>query len=144
WARLIRWQYLLAPVGRTRFRNVFRTTVLGFAPLALLPARAGDVIPPYLLCRQVGSPGVGDDCRRCHGARARPDCGAGAPRDLRVGLLGTGRIARGVSATDRGIGGDRGGSRGLTARAHVDTRHPPRADRPARDGGGRCLAWEDL
>ena len=54
WARSIRWQYLLAPVGRTRFRNVFRTTVLGFAALALLPARVGDVIRPYLLARQEG------------------------------------------------------------------------------------------
>jgi uncharacterized protein (TIRG00374 family) len=54
WARTIRWQYLLAPIGRTHFRNVFRTTVLGFAALALLPARVGDVLRPYLLARQEG------------------------------------------------------------------------------------------
>ena len=54
WTRTIRWQYLLAPIGPTTFRNVFRTTVLGFAALALLPARVGDVIRPYLLARQEG------------------------------------------------------------------------------------------
>src|SRR5262245_59885639 len=48
WARTVRWHYLLAPVGPTTFRSVFRTTVLGFAALALLPARVGDVIRPYL------------------------------------------------------------------------------------------------
>jgi uncharacterized protein (TIRG00374 family) len=54
WARAIRWQYLLAPIGPTRFRTVFRTTVIGFAALGLLPARAGDVLRPYLLARQEG------------------------------------------------------------------------------------------
>jgi uncharacterized protein (TIRG00374 family) len=54
WIRAVRWQYLLAPLGPTRFRTAFRTTVIGFAALALLPARAGDVIRPYLLARQEG------------------------------------------------------------------------------------------
>lgn len=52
--RAERWQYLLAPLGPTRFRNVFRTTVIGFAASAVLPARAGEVIRPYLLARQEG------------------------------------------------------------------------------------------
>lgn len=52
--RAIRWQCLLAPLGRTRFRNTFRTTMIGFAALALLPARAGDVLRPYLLARREG------------------------------------------------------------------------------------------
>jgi uncharacterized protein (TIRG00374 family) len=56
WARAIRWQYLLAPIGPTRFRTVFRTTVIGFAALAILPARVGDVLRPYLLARQEGLP----------------------------------------------------------------------------------------
>jgi uncharacterized protein (TIRG00374 family) len=56
WARSIRWQYLLAPIGNTHFRNVFRTTVIGFAALSLLPARVGDVLRPYLLARQEGLP----------------------------------------------------------------------------------------
>ena len=51
-ARAIRWQYLLAPVGPTRFRTAFRTTIIGFAALTLLPLRVGDLLRPYLLARQ--------------------------------------------------------------------------------------------
>lgn len=54
WVRAWRWQYLLAPLGPTRFRTAFRTTVIGFAALAILPARAGDLLRPYLLARQEG------------------------------------------------------------------------------------------
>jgi uncharacterized protein (TIRG00374 family) len=50
--RTIRWRYLLSPLGETRFRTVFRTTVIGFGALAILPIRVGDVIRPYLLARQ--------------------------------------------------------------------------------------------
>src|SRR5688572_28422689 len=52
--RAERWKYLLVPLGPTRFRTVFRTTVVGFAASAVLPARAGEVIRPYLLARQEG------------------------------------------------------------------------------------------
>ena len=52
--RAWRWQYLLNPIGPTRFRTVFRTTVIGFAALGLLPARAGDLLRPYLLARHEG------------------------------------------------------------------------------------------
>jgi len=52
--RSVRWQYLLAPVGATHFRAAFRTTMIGFAASAVLPARAGEVIRPYLLARQEG------------------------------------------------------------------------------------------
>lgn len=50
--RALRWQYLLAPIGPTRFSTAFRTTVIGFAASFLLPARAGEVIRPYLLARR--------------------------------------------------------------------------------------------
>ncbi len=50
--RAIRWQYLLTPVGPTRFRTAFRTTIIGFAALTLLPFRMGDLLRPYLLARQ--------------------------------------------------------------------------------------------
>src|SRR5262245_59458965 len=50
--RALRWQYLLAPIGSTHFSNAFRTTVIGFAASFLLPARAGEVIRPYLLARR--------------------------------------------------------------------------------------------
>ncbi len=52
--RALRWQYLLAPIGPTRFTTAFRTTVIGFAASAVLPARAGEVIRPYLLARREG------------------------------------------------------------------------------------------
>jgi len=52
--RAWRWQYLLEPIGPTRFRTAFRTTVIGFAALGVLPARAGDVLRPYLLAKQEG------------------------------------------------------------------------------------------
>ena len=54
WIRALRWQYLLRPIGPTRFRTAFRTTVIGFAALSVLPARAGDILRPYLLARQEG------------------------------------------------------------------------------------------
>ncbi|MEO8076482.1 MAG: lysylphosphatidylglycerol synthase transmembrane domain-containing protein [Acidobacteriota bacterium] len=50
--RAWRWQSLLAPIGTTRFVNAFSTTVIGFAANSLLPARAGEVIRPYLLARR--------------------------------------------------------------------------------------------
>jgi glycosyltransferase 2 family protein len=50
--RAFRWQYLLAPIGPTRFATAFETTVIGFAASFLLPARAGEVLRPYLLARR--------------------------------------------------------------------------------------------
>ena len=52
--RAERWKYLLEPIGHARFRTAFRTTVIGFGASAVLPARAGEVIRPYLLARQEG------------------------------------------------------------------------------------------
>ena len=52
--RAWRWQYLLQPIGPTRFRTAFRTTVIGFAALGVLPARVGDILRPYLLARREG------------------------------------------------------------------------------------------
>src|SRR5688572_578981 len=54
WLRTIRWQCLLAPLGPTSFWTVFRATVVGFAALALLPGRVGDVLRPYLVARKEG------------------------------------------------------------------------------------------
>jgi uncharacterized protein (TIRG00374 family) len=54
--RALRWQYLLAPIGPTRFSTAFRTTVIGFAASFLLPARPGEVLRPYLLAREEGLP----------------------------------------------------------------------------------------
>jgi uncharacterized protein (TIRG00374 family) len=57
WVRAIRWQHMLTPIGPTRFRTVFRATVIGFAALSALPARAGDLLRPYLVARQEGLSG---------------------------------------------------------------------------------------
>lgn len=52
--RALRWQYLLAPIGRVRLSVALKTTVIGFAASALLPARAGELLRPYLLARKEG------------------------------------------------------------------------------------------
>ncbi|HEV8317823.1 MAG TPA: lysylphosphatidylglycerol synthase transmembrane domain-containing protein [Vicinamibacterales bacterium] len=52
--RTVRWQHLLRPIGETRFRTAFRATVIGFAAIQVLPARAGELLRPYLLARQEG------------------------------------------------------------------------------------------
>jgi glycosyltransferase 2 family protein len=52
--RALRWQYLLRPLGAPPFSMVFKTTVIGFAVSTLLPARAGEVVRPYLLARRAG------------------------------------------------------------------------------------------
>jgi uncharacterized protein (TIRG00374 family) len=54
--RAFRWQYLLAPIGPTRFSTAFRTTVIGFCASFLLPARPGEVLRPYLLAKHEGLP----------------------------------------------------------------------------------------
>lgn len=52
--RAWRWQKMLEPIGSARFATALRTTVIGFAANALLPARAGEVLRPYLLARREG------------------------------------------------------------------------------------------
>lgn len=52
--RARRWQALLEPVARVRLAPLVRTTVIGFAANALLPARAGEFLRPYLLARREG------------------------------------------------------------------------------------------
>ena len=52
--RAIRWQILLRPIGPTRLRVAFRTTVIGFAANTILPARVGEFVRPYLLARSEG------------------------------------------------------------------------------------------
>lgn len=51
-ARAWRWQSMLAPLGPTRFSTALQTTMIGFAASAILPARAGEVLRPYLLARR--------------------------------------------------------------------------------------------
>jgi glycosyltransferase 2 family protein len=50
--RAWRWQSLLAPIGHARFSVALKATIIGFAASAVLPARAGEVLRPYLLARR--------------------------------------------------------------------------------------------
>ena len=52
--RAQRWLILLRPLGRVRFRTTFRTTVIGFAMIFLLPGRVGEILRPYLVARHEG------------------------------------------------------------------------------------------
>jgi glycosyltransferase 2 family protein len=52
--RAVRWQVMLGPLGPTRLGVGFRATVIGFAASFVLPARAGEVIRPWLLARREG------------------------------------------------------------------------------------------
>lgn len=56
WFRVVRWRLLLAPLGPVRFSTALKTTLIGFAALMLLPARAGDLLRPYLLAKKEGLP----------------------------------------------------------------------------------------
>jgi glycosyltransferase 2 family protein len=52
--RTIRWQHLLQPLGHASFRNTLNATLIGFAALSVLPARAGDLVRPYILAKREG------------------------------------------------------------------------------------------
>jgi uncharacterized protein (TIRG00374 family) len=52
--RAQRWLILLRPLGPVRFRTTFRTTVIGFAMIFLLPGRVGEILRPYLVAREEG------------------------------------------------------------------------------------------
>ena len=52
--RTVRWQFLLRPIGGAGFGIALRATVIGFAISALLPARPGEAVRPYLLARREG------------------------------------------------------------------------------------------
>ena len=47
--RSMRWRYFLLPIKKTKFRNLFTTTVIGFSVSTIFPARIGEVVRPYLL-----------------------------------------------------------------------------------------------
>ena len=50
-ARAWRWGYLLAPLGRVGFADLFSATMVGFASGLLVP-RAGEILRPYLVSRR--------------------------------------------------------------------------------------------
>jgi hypothetical protein len=52
-ARSWRWGYLLAPLTRARFADLFSATLVGFMSGLLIP-RAGEVVRPFLIGRRQG------------------------------------------------------------------------------------------
>ena len=50
--RVVRWQYLLRPVGRVGFEPALTATMIGFGASVVLPARAGEFLRPYVLARR--------------------------------------------------------------------------------------------
>lgn len=50
--RTLRWQILLTPIHPVGFVPVLRAVIVGFATLFLLPARAGELIRPWMLSRE--------------------------------------------------------------------------------------------
>ncbi len=52
WLRVVRWQQILRPAGRTRHSSALLATVVGYAGITLLPARMGDLVRPVLLSKR--------------------------------------------------------------------------------------------
>jgi uncharacterized protein (TIRG00374 family) len=52
-----RWGYLLAPIARPPFKDLFSITLVGFASALLIP-RAGEVVRPYLIGHRHRVPAV--------------------------------------------------------------------------------------
>ena len=50
--RTWRWQILLSPIERLPFLPVLRAMIVGFTTIFLLPARAGELIRPWMLSRE--------------------------------------------------------------------------------------------
>jgi hypothetical protein len=47
--RAVRWKYLLSPLKKTRLRNLFPATIIGYMANNLLPARLGEFVRAYVL-----------------------------------------------------------------------------------------------
>lgn len=52
WLRAVRWQLILRPAGRVRHSSAVLATAVGYATMALLPARLGDLVRPVVLARR--------------------------------------------------------------------------------------------
>lgn len=50
--RTFRWRLLLSPIARLPYLPVLRAIIVGFATIFLLPARAGELIRPWMLSRE--------------------------------------------------------------------------------------------
>ena len=52
YARVVRWDYLVQPIGAVETRRVHRASAVGFAAILLLPLRLGEFVRPSLLARR--------------------------------------------------------------------------------------------
>ena len=52
YARIIRWDYLVQPIGEVETGTVNRASAVGFAAILLLPLRLGELVRPSLLARR--------------------------------------------------------------------------------------------
>jgi uncharacterized protein (TIRG00374 family) len=50
--RALRWMLILRPVGKVRHRTAILATAVGYAAMALLPARIGDFVRPVILAKR--------------------------------------------------------------------------------------------
>ncbi len=51
-ARIVRWWYLVRPIGDVDAPEVFRIGTVGFAAILLLPLRLGELVRPFLLAKR--------------------------------------------------------------------------------------------
>lgn len=51
-ARVVRWYYLVKPLGDVDARSVHRVCVVGLTAILLLPLRLGELVRPYLLAKR--------------------------------------------------------------------------------------------
>jgi uncharacterized protein (TIRG00374 family) len=52
YARVVRWDYLVRPLGDVETRRVHRASAVGFTAILLLPLRLGEFVRPALLARR--------------------------------------------------------------------------------------------
>jgi len=52
--RSVRWKYLLLPLKKTRLKNLFPATIIGYMANNLLPARLGEFVRAYVLGEKEG------------------------------------------------------------------------------------------
>ena len=52
--RAVRWKYLLLPLKKTRMKNLFPATIIGYMANNLLPARLGEFVRAYVLGEKEG------------------------------------------------------------------------------------------
>jgi uncharacterized protein (TIRG00374 family) len=52
WFRAVRWHLILRPVATFRHSSALLATAVGYAAMALLPARMGDLVRPIVLARR--------------------------------------------------------------------------------------------